>query len=118
MNTTTSLQHLSLSSLKWNRLDVHGTEMDKAVIFEGDYDVRSAFFRMQAGQVITRHTHTKWVQVAVLKGCMRVEQEGSEDIEANVGSVYFVNPHYPHTETALIETIVLVTQGEDRPGWM
>jgi len=118
MNTTSGLQHLSFSTLKWHRLDVHGTEMDKAVLFEGGHDVRSAFYRMQPGQIIKRHTHTKWVQVAVFQGCMRVEQEGSEDIQADVGTVYFVNPHYPHVETALVETIILVTQGEDRPGWM
>jgi hypothetical protein len=40
----------------------------KSVIFEGRHGVRSAFFHMAPGCVIPRHTHSKWVQVMVLKG--------------------------------------------------
>jgi quercetin dioxygenase-like cupin family protein len=87
------------------------------MIFEGDYDVLSAFYRMTEGQEIPEHTHTNWVQVMVLQGCVRVEQEGSDPIEAKAGSVYFVEPHHPHIETALTDTVVLVTQGEYRAGW-
>lgn len=114
---TTGLLHLKLSSLPWIRYVVHGTEMDKAVLFEGAHGVRSAFHRMAPGQVIANHTHSMWVQVMVLEGRLLVEQAGSEPLEATAGTVYFVNPDFPHTETALEETIVLVTQGEDRVGW-
>ena len=112
-----SLRHVDSSKADYDSVNVHGSMMDKAVVFEGGYDVRSAFFRLRAGQVIPRHTHTKWVQVMILNGSMKIEQEGSEDIEAVAGSVYFLDPHYPHIETALTDTLVLVTQGEDRPGW-
>ncbi|HEY2041293.1 MAG TPA: hypothetical protein VGH11_01360 [Jatrophihabitans sp.] len=91
--------------------------MDEALIFQGDHDVLSAFYRIAAGQVIREHTHADWVQVMVLQGCIRVEQEGSEVVEAKTGSVYFVDPESSHIETALTESIVLVTQGEDRPEW-
>ncbi|MFJ3776319.1 cupin domain-containing protein [Streptomyces sp. NPDC090075] len=117
MSVSTGLRHVSLDTLNWKRIDVHGTVMDKATIFEGAYEVRSAFFRMAEGQVIENHTHTKWVQVAVLQGSMLVQQDGSEDLEAQAGSAYFLDPHHPHVETALTETVLLVTQGEDRPGW-
>jgi len=112
-----SLRHVDSRCAHYDNVNVHGSMMDKAVVFEGNYDLRSAFFRMKAGQVIARHTHTKWVQVMILSGSMKIEQEGVEDIVAKAGSVYFLDPHYPHTETALEETLVLVTQGEDRPGW-
>lgn len=112
-----SLRHVDSRHAGYDYVNVHGSMMDKAVVFEGDYDVRSAFFRMKADQVIPRHTHTKWVQVMIVSGSMKIEQEGVEDIEAVAGSVYFLDPHYPHTETALEDTLVLVTQGEDRPGW-
>ncbi|WP_037196800.1 MULTISPECIES: cupin domain-containing protein [unclassified Rhodococcus (in: high G+C Gram-positive bacteria)] len=112
------LRHLSVNDVTWNRLDVHGTIMDKATIFEGDYEVRSAFFKLEQGQVIHNHTHTKWVQVLVLDGRMRVQQEGTEDFDALPGSVYFLDPGYAHVEMAVEDTTVLVTQGEDRPGWI
>jgi quercetin dioxygenase-like cupin family protein len=112
------LNYLSAAKLDWQRVDVHGASMDKAVLFEGSHGVRSAFFKMPAGLTIPHHTHTKWVQVMVLEGCMRVEQKGSEVIDARSGSVYFLDPGHPHVETAVEDTVVLVTQGEDRPGWM
>jgi len=113
----TSLCYVDSQHTDFDNVDVHGTMMGKAVVFEGDYGVRSAFFNLQKEQIISHHTHTKWVQVMVISGCMKVEQEGVDEILARAGSVYFVYPHYPHTETALEETLVLVTQGEDRPGW-
>ena len=91
--------------------------MDKAVVFEGAHAVRSAFFRMSAGVTIPRHQHTKWVQVMVLEGRMLVQQEGAEAFRAESGSVYFVNPGFPHVETAEVDSLLLVTQGEDRNGW-
>ncbi|MBN9083308.1 MAG: cupin 2 conserved barrel domain protein [Rhizobiales bacterium 62-17] len=115
---SSGLTYRSKWGLDWQQIDVHGAAMEKAVLFEGDHGVRSAFFKMPAGLQIPHHTHTKWVQVMVLEGCMQVEQQGSETIRVEGGGVYFLDPGYPHIETALTETIVLVTQGEDRPGWM
>ena len=112
------LNYLSSESLSWEPVDVHGAKMEKAVLFEGNHGVRSAFFKMPAGLTIDNHTHTKWVQVMVLKGCMRVEQHGSDTINVTGGGVYFLDPGHPHVETAVEDTIVLVTQGEDRPGWV
>lgn len=117
MTTTASLRHIDSGNARYERVNVHGSIMQKAVIFEGNYDVRSGFYRLEKGHVIRRHTHTKWVQVMVVDGCMRVEQDGVDVIEAKSGSVYFLDPNHPHTETALVKTLVLVTQGEDRPGW-
>ena len=77
-----SLKHVSSRGLSWQRVDVYGAATDKATVFEAAHGVRSALFRMSAGCIIPEHTHTKWVQVMVLEGCM------------------------------------LVTQGEDRTGWM
>jgi quercetin dioxygenase-like cupin family protein len=88
--------------------------MDKAVVFEGAHDVRSAFFKMAAGCTIESHEHTKWVQVMVLDGCMLVCQQGAESFRARSGSVYFVSPGFQHVETAEVDSLLLVTQGEDR----
>src|SRR3546814_9156018 len=92
MSTTTGLRHIDSSSAQYESVNVHGSIMQKTVIFEGNYDVRSGFYRLGKGHVIPRHTHTKWVQVMVVNGCMKVEQDGAEMIEAKSGSVYFLDP--------------------------
>lgn len=97
---------------------VQGTPMLKKVAYEGGHMVRSAFFRMEAGSVVRQHGHRKWVQVMVIEGTMHVDQRGGDSFDAGPGSVYFVEPASPHIETALTSTLLLVTQGEDRPEWI
>lgn len=61
-----SVKHVHSGNIGWERVQVHGVPMDKAVVFEGAHDVRSAYFRMLAGCTIPAHRHAKWVQVMVL----------------------------------------------------
>lgn len=98
----------------WQVVDVYGASMEKHVIFEGAYDVRSAYFKMPAGCTIEPHLHTKWVQVVVLLGEMLVTQDGEPERWVGPGQCYFVDAGETHAECALQETVVLVTQGEDR----
>ena len=100
----------------WQTVDVYGTAMDKHVVFEGAYDVRSAYFKMAAGCAIGSHQHSKWVQVLVLSGEMLVTQTGQPDRHVGPGQCYFVEAGETHGEQAVQDTVVLVTQGEDRPG--
>lgn len=100
----------------WQPVDVYGASMEKHVVFEGAYDVRSAYFKMPAGCTIEPHRHTKWVQVAVLSGEMLVTQDGEPDRRVGPGQCYFVDAGETHAERAVEDTVVLVTQGEDRPG--
>lgn len=109
-------RYVEPDALEWQEVEVRGATMSKAVVFEGDYDVRSAFFRMPAGCAVPPHDHTKWVQVMVLEGRVRVEQEGLPDRDVGAGSCYFVDAGETHVEKALEDSLVLVTQGEDRPG--
>jgi mannose-6-phosphate isomerase-like protein (cupin superfamily) len=51
----------------------------------------------------------------VLEGRMRIEQKGEPDREVAAGSCYFVEAGETHVETAVEDTLVQVTQGEDRP---
>lgn len=89
--------------------------MQKASIFEGDYGVRSAFFRMPAGCAVPPHTHSNWVQVTVLEGTLRIEQDGVPPHEVGAGRCYFAEAGETHIETAVLDSPVLVTQGEERP---
>lgn len=110
-------EYCSAADRVWHSVDVRGAQMGKSVVWEGDYGVRSAFFRMPAGLRIPPHDHSKWVQVMVLDGRMRVEQEGQEPREIGSGGIYFVTAGESHVETAVVDTLLLVTQGEDRPGF-
>jgi quercetin dioxygenase-like cupin family protein len=107
-----SVKYLCPEHFEWQRVDVYGAAMDKAVVFEGAHDVRSAFFKMAAGCTIPSHKHTKWVQAMVLDGCMLVQQEGTEPFRAKSGSVYFVNPGFSHVETAESNSLLLVTRAK------
>ncbi len=100
----------------WHTVDVFGAAMEKHVVFEGAYDVRSAYFKMAAGCTIAPHQHTKWVQVLVVSGEMLVTQDGEPDRHVGPGQCYFVEAGEAHSERAVKDTVVLVTQGEDRPG--
>ena len=95
-----------------------GVDMDKSIIWEGDFDVRSAFFRMPAGMVIPTHIHPKWVQVMVVEGEMEIESAQDGIVCIAAGGCYFVEPGDSHKETAVQNTLVLVTQGEDRPEFL
>ncbi len=100
----------------WQSVEVRGARMEKSPVFEGDYDVRSAYFRMPKGCSVPPHDHSKWVQVAVLAGRMRVEQDGRPARGGGAGECSCVMAGETHVETALDATLLLVTQGEDRPG--
>lgn len=105
--------------LSWAKAPVRGgTVMDKSIVWEGDHDVRSALFRMPAGMAIPMHTHPKWVQVMVLEGAMEIETEQDGTVRIAAGGCYFVEPGDSHKETAVKNTLVLVTQGEDRPEFL
>jgi len=99
---------------EWITTDVRGTLMAKRIIWEGDHDVRAALYRMPAGMRVEPHRHDKWVSVSVLEGHMLVEQAGLPPRNMPAGSSYFVLPGETHAETAMIDTLVLVVQGEDR----
>ena len=98
----------------WSPVSVRGTAMETCPVFEG-HGTRSALFRMAPGCHIPDHHHSNWVQVAVMSGRMRVEQEGTAARIVPAGGVYFVGPGEDHVETAEVETVVLVTQPEAAP---
>lgn len=99
----------------WQEAAVRGgTLMQKSVVWEGSLGLRSAFFRMPAGMSIPTHTHPLWVQVMVLEGELEIAADGDATRRVAAGGCYFVEPGDTHRETALVDSLVLVTQGEDR----
>ena len=95
-----------------------GTVMEKSVVWEGDYDTRAAYFRMPKGMSIPEHTHPKWVQVMVVEGAMEIETAEDGKVRIDAGGCYFVEAGDTHKERAIEDTLVLVTQGEDRPEFL
>jgi quercetin dioxygenase-like cupin family protein len=53
--------------------------------------------------------------VFVVSGAMRVQADGDEPHTIDAGGYYFVEPGDTHTETALVDTQLLVICEEDRP---
>ena len=105
--------------LSWEQAPVRGgIVIDKSVVWEGDYDTRSAFFRIPEGMTIPRHTHPKWVQVIVVEGEVEVETDEDGKVRIEAGGCYFVEAGDTHMETAIENSLVLVTQGEDRPEFL
>lgn len=113
---TGGIVHCRPDDLRFEDCDIYGTVLRKATVFEGAHQVRSAFFRMSRGDVIRDHEHRRWVQVMVVEGEIEVSQAGNA-VTARAGEVYFLDPGHPHVETALADSLLLVTQGEDRPEW-
>ena len=112
-------RYFSKEHLSWEQATVRGgTVMDKSVVWEGDYDTRSAFFRMSKGTNIPRHTHPRWVQVMVVEGTMEVDSDEDGKVRIAAGGCYFVEAGDTHMETAIEESLLLVTQGEDRPEFL
>ena len=110
------IRHCAPEDLNYTDTNIYGAILKRSPVFEGDYGVRSAYVRMKRGDVIKSHRHRKWVQVMVVSGELHVVQ-GDQDFRAKPGEVYFLDPGHEHVETAVDDTLVLVTQGEDRAGW-
>lgn len=90
--------------------------MEACRLWEGDHDVESGLYRMPAGLEIPRHHHAYWCQVFVVAGEMAVRADGEESRTIAAGGYYFVEPGETHVETAVADSVLLVTCEEERPG--
>lgn len=100
---------------EWISVDVRGTVMDKRVLWEGGFDIRSAIYRMPAGMITKEHRHDEWVQVMVIDGEMKVEPVGRDAVHVRSGGVYVLEPGDSHTETAVRDSLVFITQLDEHP---
>lgn len=101
-------------SRRWHPVDVRGTTMDMCTLWEGGHDTCAGLYRMPAGMRIARHLHARWVQVFVVEGAMRVDDDAGGVHTVDAGGYYFVEPGESHVETALRDTVLLVVEDEDR----
>jgi hypothetical protein len=88
----------------WSPVNVRGTAMEKYPVF-AVHGTQLALFRMASGCQIPGHHHSSWVQVAVVSGRMRVEQDGSPARIVPAGGIYFISPGEDHVETVEVETM-------------
>ncbi len=101
------------NQLTWTQTKVRNKAIEKCSIWVGSLEVQSGFYCMPKGMSIPEHTHSSWVQVVVLEGEMQVETKEDGKISITAGGCYFVEPGDTHRETAVQDTLVLVTDGED-----
>ncbi|WP_058499279.1 cupin domain-containing protein [Legionella gratiana] len=107
-------KYVTIEDQQWQQIDVRGVAMEACRLWEGNYNVRSGFFRMPKGMQIPIHHHDYWVQVFVMHGKMEVQAQGDDVHVITEGGYYFVEPGETHTETALEETLLLVVSEEER----
>ncbi len=88
--------------------------MEACRLWEGNYNVRSGFFRMPKGMQVPMHHHPYWVQVLVMSGKMEVQADGEDARTIAAGWYYLVEPGETHTETAVEDTLLLVVSEEER----
>ncbi len=54
----------------------------------------------------------------VVEGAMEIETDDDGKVRIDAGGCYFVEAGDTHKERAIEDTLVLVTQGEDRPEFL
>ena len=109
-------KYLPTENQHWDPIDVRGITMQACRLWEGNYNVESALYRMPKGMTIPSHHHDYWCQVFVVSGKMEVQADGEEPHIMTMGSYYFVEPGDTHQETAIEDTVLLVICEEDRQG--
>jgi quercetin dioxygenase-like cupin family protein len=108
-------RYLPTHAQQWHPIDVRGIAMQACRLWEGDHNVESGLYRLPQGLTIPCHHHSTWCQVFVVSGAMQVQAEGDDAHHIDAGGYYFVEPGDTHTETALVDSLLLVICEEDRP---
>ncbi len=106
-------KYFNVTDQVWDSADVVGVKMERCMLWGGGHGVISAFFRLPAGTCLPLHHHSGWVQILVLEGEMCVEQKGAELRHIGSGGYYFVEPGDTHVETAVEDSLILVTVQRD-----
>lgn len=99
----------------WTPAPVRNLMVEKIPVWNEGFDIESSLFRMTEGMTITRHKHDHWVQIVVLEGEMQIESEEDGVVHVSEGGCYLITPGVTHTEQAVRDTVVLVTQIHDHP---
>lgn len=108
-------KYFNVTDQVWDNADIVGVKMERCLLWSGGHGVISAFFRLPAGTCLPLHHHSGWVQILVLEGVMRVEPKGAGPRDIGRGGYYFVEPGDTHVETAVEDSLILVTVQRDNP---
>ncbi|MCS5690602.1 cupin domain-containing protein [Cyanobium sp. FGCU-6] len=108
-------RYLPTDAQQWQPIEVRGIPMQACLLWEGEHNVESGLYRLPQGLTIPRHHHPVWCQVYVVSGAMQVQADGDDVHTIDAGGYYFVEPGDTHTETALLDTQLLVICEEGLP---
>ena len=108
-------RYLPTEAQQWETREVRGQPLQACRLWEGNHNVEAGLYRLPKGMTLPRHLHTTWCQVFVVSGAMQVQAVGEDPQHIDAGGYYFVEPGDTHTETAMVDTQLLVICDEDRP---
>ena len=101
--------------MRWeSHVEDHEMVAQRCLVWEGKYNLYSALFRMPKGATFDEHTHSNWIQTVVLEGQLKVETEKDGKRLIRAGECYIIEPDEPHIESAVEDSVVLITKPEDR----
>ena len=87
--------------------------LERCVLWEGKYNLFSSIFRVPKGGLpSSKHRHG-WVQALVLEGQLKVETENDGVRFVRAGECYIIESDEPHIESAVEDSVVLITMAED-----
>ena len=99
-------------------VEEHDMVAQRCLVWEGKYNLYSALFRMPKGGTFDEHTHPNWIQTVVLEGQLKVETKKDGTHLIGPGECYIIEPDEPHIESAVEDTLVLITKPEGREEFM
>ncbi len=100
--------------MNWDAtVEAHEMISQRCLVWEGKYGMYSALFRMPKGGTFDKHTHPNWIQTVVLEGQLKVETEEDGTHFVRAGECYIIESDEPHIESAVEDSVVLITMAED-----
>ena len=112
-------RYLTAAEMKWQDVEIpmtwadgvepHDMIAESCMLSTGEGGIYTAMFRMPKGYSFDMHLHATCVQSVVLQGQLQLETKQDGPRVFNAGECYIIEPDEPHVETALEDSVVLIT---------
>jgi len=104
-------KYVTAAEQEWTTATIRSIwEMQSATLWNDGHDIATRIYRVPKGLHFERHRHYVFVQLFIVSGKYRIEQECVGERVLEAGDIAFVEPGDVHTETALEDTVILSTK--------